>query len=313
MTTLDAAIDRRYPHTSAEAHRVREAVRSACNWFLQSGLGDRKAEQCLCSDDTWTYWQQLTEVLLAKELVRATLSPRHSSEGPDFLVSHDDVKVWIEAICPTPQGLPQSWTVASPGTVTNLPHEEILLRWTAAIKEKAEKLIGNDGRGVKGYLTKGIVGPADVYVIAINGRLLRGGSPAFPELLGISQLPYAVEATFSVGPQVVQIDRATGHVTGSGHQHRPVIPKMSGAKVPADTFLDPVFAPISAIWAIDIDERVLLDKTEATVVVHNPMATKPLPKGLLPAHSEYVATDLGSEFRLDRVDGRDAESEPGPL
>ncbi len=50
--------------------------------------------------------------------------------------------------------------------------EAMLLRWTAAIKEKAEKLLGNSG--AKGYIQKGIAGPNDIYVVAVNARLLRG-------------------------------------------------------------------------------------------------------------------------------------------
>lgn len=99
------------------------------------------------------------------------------------------------------QGLPDEWINHVSGNVVSLPHEEILLRWTSAIKEKAEKLLGRadrkTGERIPGYIEKGIVTPSDAYVIAINGRLLRGFGGAIPELHGISQLPYAVEATFA--------------------------------------------------------------------------------------------------------------------
>jgi hypothetical protein len=87
------------------------------------------------------------------------------------------------------------------------PHEPLLLRWTAAIKEKAEKLLGN-AAGAKGYLDKGIVATDDTYVIAVNGRLLRG--PHFATINGISQFPFAVEAAFAVGPIAVVINLDTG-------------------------------------------------------------------------------------------------------
>ena len=36
----------------------------------------------------------------------------------------------------------REWLISQPGVAVSLPHEDILLRWTAAIKEKTEKLIG---------------------------------------------------------------------------------------------------------------------------------------------------------------------------
>jgi type I restriction enzyme S subunit len=66
----------------------------------------------------------------------------------------------------------------------SFPHEQMLLRWTSAIKEKWEKLIGSQDGTFKGWVEKGIVVPEDAYVIAVNGRQLRG---AFPALTGISQ------------------------------------------------------------------------------------------------------------------------------
>ena len=75
--------------------------------------------------------------------------------------------------------------------------------------------------------------------------------------------------------------------------------------MPADTFIDPQFAPISAIWATDIDELSLLDRVPQMVTVHNPLATNPLPPNLLPAHDEYMARLIDAEtYQLDRVDGR---------
>lgn len=300
---LGAALDQRYAHPSAEGRRARQAVGDACAAFLSAGLGDANAEQRLSATDDDVYWQQFSEVLLAHTIQQAGLAVSHPNEGPDFLIANDGRKIWIEVVCPKPNGLPLDWTQHALGTVVNNPHEALLLRWTAAIKEKAEKLLGNPERNIKGYIEKGIVGPDDAYVIAVNGRLLRCAPGVFPELFGISQFPFAVEATFAVGPIQVHIDRASGKVTGSDHQHRPLIPKPNGSVVPAYTFLDPAFAPVSAIWAVDTDEKLLLEKASDMVVVHNPLARAPLSRNLLPTHFEYVATDLGDEYELNRIPG----------
>lgn len=300
---LHDAIAARYLMPGPEGDVLRSAVENACEAFLASGQGDPNARQKLSSPDDATYWQQLSEVLVARELTNVGLSISHPRAGPDILLEHEGRRIWIEVICPEPTGLPAEWTNADRDQVRSLPHEAILLRWTAAIKQKAERLLGNATAGVRGYLESGIVHADDGYVIAVNARLLRAGT-GFPELFGISQFPYAVEATFSVGPIQVHIDRNTLATVGTDHQHRPLIPKPAGRSVPADTFLDPRFAPVSAIWATDVDENLLLGITRPMVVVHNPQARVALPRNLLPAQYEYVALDHTDHYQLDRHKGR---------
>jgi hypothetical protein len=239
---------------------------------------------------------------LANELTKAGVRLRHIDEGPDFFIENGKNKIWIEVITPKPEGVPPEWVNQPESGTWGFPHEAILLRWTGAIKDKAEKLLGNPDRNIRGYIPKGIVAENDAYVIAINGRLLRG--KAFPQLEGISQFPFAVESTFCVGPFAFNIDRRTLHTTGSGHQHRPLIPKLNGAQIPTDTFLDPRFAAISAIWAVDIDENLLLDRSRPMIVVHNPSANNPIVEGFLPAYAEYIAIDQGNEYLLECRSGR---------
>lgn len=291
---LQEALAKRYPHESEKA--IRESVIEACQNHIRLNLGDADAEQKLCSEAPFKFWQQLSEVLLAYQLIKAGIQLVHESTGPDFLVEQDGKRIWIEVITPEPNSIPDEWVNHVSETVVTFPHESILLRWTAAIKEKAEKL--------NRYLESRLVKPEDAYVIAVNGRLLRGFGGRFPEPHGISQFPFAVEATFSVGPFGIKIDPKTLKSVGSGHQDRPFIAKSNGAQVPADTFLDPKFSTISGIWAVDVDESLLLGTPGPMIVVHNPNAITPIPRNLLPAHSEYVATDRGEHYQLDRLSGR---------
>lgn len=209
-------------------------------------------------------------------------------------------------MCPEPVGIPGDWLQGL------FPHEAILLRWTAAIKEKAEKLLGKPGKA-EGYLRSGIVGKTEPYVIAINGRRLRG--KYFATITGISQFPFAAEAVFSIGPYAIRIDRQTLETVDAGHQHRPLIMKPRGAPVPADTFLDPRFRHISAIFAADIDETWIIGNGKPTAIIHNPNAVNPLPEGLLPAIWECVAVDIGDGYQLERRPGRltnpDSEGDGG--
>ena len=191
-------------------------------------------------------------------------------------------------ICPEPSGIPDDWRKHELNRTFSLPHEAILLRWTAAIKEKSEKLLGNRERNISGYLKDGVVAPNDTYVIAVNGRLLRRG--IFCNLMGISGYPFAVEAVFRVGPQELKIDSESLQVIDSGHQCRPMISKPKGSSVPASTFLDPTFQAVSAIWATDIDDSWVIGNAKQMSVIHNPLATNRIAEGFLPATTEYVAT-----------------------
>lgn len=299
---IQQRIAERYPGDFHRMVAVREFLERACQRHLDLNLGDADLAQKLCSGDESQYWQQLSEILLAHELLEAgiTLTPSH--DGPDFLIEQATRNVWIEVICPRPEGIPAEWLGPPTGKAIGMPHEAMLLRWTAAIKEKAEKLLGNPKLGTKGYIEKGAVGANDAYVIAINARLLRGRY--FASVTGISQFPFAAEAVFAIGPYAVRIDRETLEMVGGGHQHRPTIKKPNGAQVPAYTFLDPAFRPVSAVWATDVDETWVIGNAKATAVVHNPEAANPLPVGLLPAYDEYVAIPNGpDEYRLDRTAG----------
>lgn len=305
---LETAFGKRYP-LETEGHRtLRERGVALCRQHLERGLGDRDAEERLCSPNDEIYSQQLSEVLFADQLTQVGLRPLHPGSGPDFLLEHERRRIWIEVICPTPARIPADWFVHEDFKVRAVPHEAMLLRWTSAIKEKSEKLIGTRENSEAGYLAKRLVAIDDAYVIAINGRLLRNW---LPQLEGISQLPFAVEATFSVGPYAVTINRETLEPIAEGHQYRPVIPKPNGAQVPADTFLDPRFAPVSAVWAMDADEGLLVGHQQPMVVVHNPGALNPIPVKLLPAFFEYVAISDGAYYQLQRVNGRLAGNKVG--
>jgi hypothetical protein len=298
---IDAALSKRYGGDSEGELALRKAIISACTQHLNAGLGDENLAKRICAKDEPTYWQAFSEVLIALQLRRIGFDLIHGTQGPDFLIELEGQRIWIEVICPEPMGIPPDWLTSESGKVHSVPHIQMLLRWTSAIKEKAEKLIGSKNERVKGYLSNGIVQKGDAYVVAVNARRLRSREPV---LEGVSQLPFALEATFPVGPYEIMVDRATNEAVSSGHQHRPRIPKSNGAEVPTDTFLDPRFAPISAVWATDIDEHLLLDRRGPMALVHNPLAISPVPLRLFPVQTEYVVTIEGNHLLVDAIDGR---------
>lgn len=298
---IEAHIHQRFP--GDDRHRVAfrlELIR-ACNEFVDRGLADPKFVTELTSGQDSKFWSCVSEALLADRL-RGKNFPVRSvrGEGPDFLVMDGDRKVWIEVICPEPTGVPDTWSTFQPEGVFDFPHKEILLRWTSAIKAKAERLVGSADGTIKGYLQTGVVAPNDAYVIAVNGCQLRNGP--FSAHFGISQFPFAAEAVFPIGPYQLRINRDTLGVVERGHQHRPYVQNTNGAQVPAYMFLDPRFNPISAIWAVDLNGGSAIGNSEPMAVVHNPNAVNPVAVGFLPADDEYVATPTSSnELTLKKV------------
>lgn len=306
QSRLTEALALRIPGDNSTAVRLRAALLESCQTALDAALLDAGALGRLCGTDDGLYWGAMSEVLLADKLVRAGLQPAHQEPGPDFRIEHGGKTIWIEAITPLPSGVPCDWLNHSTGVV-DFPAEALLLRWTAAIKEKAQKLLGRPGD--PGYLAKGIVQTEDAYVIAVNGLLLRmgggGQGDGLPQLEGISQLPLAVEATCAVGPYAMRIDRNTLASVSAGHSHRPEIIRQSRPAVPADTFYDEAFNPVSAIWAADVGYMSLLGNDQPMAVIHNPGAVASVPLGLLPSQEEFTLEIGEEELHVHRHAGRE--------
>ncbi len=269
--------------------------------FTASGLADPKFLGQLTSGSDDGFWSCLSEALVYDRLRDKRFPARERvGVGPDFLVEAGQRRVWVEVICPSPAGVPADWLDLRVNDVTSMPHEAILLRWTAAIKEKAEKLMGTSDGKMLGYLKQGIVPPDDAYVIAVNGCRLRNGP--FPGLLGISQFPFAAEAVFPIGPYQIRIDRDTLETIGQGHQHRFTIKKPTGASVPTHLFLDLSYKHVSAVWAVDFNGCGVIGNSEPSALIYNPYAANPVPLGFLPADDEFVATPMSeTELRFERV------------
>jgi hypothetical protein len=207
--------------------------------------------------------------------------------GPDFGVLHEGKTIWIEAVTPAPEGIPPDYlTPPKKGEVksVSIPYEQMLLRWTSALKYKRDRL--------QRYLKRGIIAETDYTIVAVNACRL---SDFAWNDLGISQMPFAVEATFPVGPIAVPIT-VDGEITGEAiRTTRRSIQKPNGSHVPTDNFLDPRYGNISAIMGCN--QKDMLRDLSLTVV-HNPLASVPLPRGMLGASKEFFADDHGDHYVL---------------
>jgi type I restriction enzyme S subunit len=306
---LESYLLARYPATSAKSIAVRQYVETICKRFIASGFSDRNFESELCSGSEPRFWQRFTEAALTCDVLDAGLTILPSRNGPDLCIEHGDRKIWVEFICPelNKKRKTEDWLTFENNRCSEFPHEQMLLQWTSAIKKKSQQLLGEkdcDGNPKqKGFLEKGIVSPRDSYVIAVNGKQFRGERNA--SLYGISQLPFAAEAVFPVGSYQWHFDRETRSLVKTGYQYRPYVKNPNDANVQTDTFLDKSFAAISAVWATDFDDFFIIGSTKELVIVHNPLATNPLPVNLLPAWSEYAVTAVqNDEYRFEKQDGR---------
>lgn len=295
---------RTYSRTLSERGPTR-AVRGQAGKCVPEVCGFRlDRSQLHHGTDLWRRFKVLVSRFRSSlaERFQDKILPVRSNSGPrpDFLVLQGNRKIWIEVICPEPVGMPDSWVNFEPGTEGDFPHKEILLRWTSAIKEKAEKLIGSTDGKVPGYLKNGIVAADDAYVIAVNGCRLRHGP--ISALFGISQFPFAAEAVFPIGPYQVQVSRENLEIVQRGHSVRFHIEKSNGALVPTSMFLDTRFAGVSAIWAVELDGSSVVGNHEPTAIIHNPLACNPIPGGFLSADDEYVAVRSGEGYVFSKIE-----------
>jgi len=275
----------------------REKLTRICYAFVESGFADSKFVSELTSGLNEKFWSRVSEALIFERLREKEFGTQHvAGVGPDFLLQNRNRKVWIEVICPQPIGI-GNWLEIQINVPYTTPHDAILLRWTSAIKEKIEKLLGSTDGRTKGYLKTGIVEDTDIYVIAVNGCQMRHGP--FSALHGISQFPYAAEAVFPIGPYQLKIDKETLKFIRSSYQERLSISKPNGASVPTYAFLDPRNKMISAIWAVDFNAT---SNHEPSALIHNPNAVNKLPRGFLLSDEEYIAIPCGEdEYQIERV------------
>lgn len=265
--------------------------------YIASGLAPPHLEQEILTRDDGKLWSYLWEAMLFRHLSSLGFQFRQGQVrksgqlGPDFGIISEERTIWIEAIVAAPEGLPEEWLDPQKirqGRARRVPLDEMLLRWTAAIKEKISKF--------KRYRERAIVAAHDCAVIAVNSCRL---SDFVTDDHGVSQLPFAVEAVFPVGPLGIPISK-DGKLDGWPTR----IPRFSvknanQSDVPTDCFLNPENSFISAV--LGSNRNHLLDGNSRITVVHNPLAENPLPTTILGATKEFVAEPEGSDYMLRQI------------
>ena len=274
--------------------RMREHSETLLSDYEDSGLAPPHLRTEIakgCEGETQKFHACLWEAMLYRHFrhlgfeFRRDRVTRSGQNGPDLGLIRKDKTIWIEATVPMPEGIPPNWLSPFPGSVQKMPDEEIVLRWTAALREKNNKRVT--------LLQKKRIRPEDAYVVAVNSCMLSD----FPDLdHGVSQFPFAVEAAFPIGPiQVPFTKTQTGavHAGPARHSLRYFIKNPKGIDVRTDNFLNPDYAGIGML--IGCSRAHMLDAKLPLIGAYNPLAHNPVAVGVLGIGTEYVAEKRSEE------------------
>jgi hypothetical protein len=247
----------------------------------------------LTNDNEEQFWQRLWELQLGSHLLRLGYNTKSPKHGPDFRFEVDGLSIWVEAVSPAPRDIPTEWFSfpSDAGTSYDTPNKEMLLRWTAAFRQKTEKL--------QDYALKGITAAGDACVIAVNGSQISG---FFSDAYGISLLPWAVEVVFPVGAIQAVFTYGRDDVTME-REVRHEIANVNGSPVSLCPFTTPKYSGISAL--ITCTTSCSPEMCLPLYIAHNPFAAVPIPLGFFGETAEEwqakPVDEASGMFSLSRV------------
>jgi len=243
-------------------------------WRLYAPYADCHFRQDARRHFLQRYW----EMYVTAALMEYGHEPyRVGGTGPEYFFLFDECRAWVEAIAPGPgeenDRVPDN--LADLGF--RVPTEKILLRYTSALRAKRDKLL-QDQR-------KGIVSTDDAYILALNCRNIHhawfGGV-----------IPYVLQAYLPFGPLSMMLDLSSGKAIGRSFERRKSVSKQSGASVATTAFLDPAYSGISAVIHSSVNAAnapVVIG--EDFLVLHNPLARRPLGLKLFSQWRQYIFAD----------------------
>ena len=256
----DADPDSAYDAVRTAPHLQHARVLIESLWEKFRPLSDAHFQ----SDALKHFHQRFWEMYLACALIDNGIDlKRHGGAGPDFYFEKNNKRVWVEAVAPTRGEGPDRVPKPSYGVSVSVPTKKVTLRIISAIHDKHRKMEAD--------VDKGIIGPDDAVILAINIHQI-------PHAYVGRTVPYILKAVFPIGPLSVSIDRTSGTVIDSIHAYEPSLSKASGSSVSKEIFLDPRYSRISAVISSGVDcvnspQRIGGD----FLVVHNPNAAHCMP------------------------------------
>lgn len=204
-------------------------------WLRFKHLADAHFREDARNHFLQRFWEMYLAVTL---LERGFNVKKHGDEGPEYYADTTTGRIWFEAIAPGPgTGADQVPQLVS-GTMSRVPTEEILLRFTHALAEKRKKYTAARHNG--------IISANDSYVLAINSRGIRHAPYG-------NTMPYYVQALLGIGTLAYSVNKESGDLVNSFYQHRPHLLKKSGEKVSTMSFLDDSATFCSAVLHSGVD------------------------------------------------------------
>ena len=303
MSRIPEILARRFPKNDYYENDLGKVLSE----YEKSGLASPHFVEEIESGEAGKLWARVWEAMLYRHLLglgfqlHSVPMKKSGERGPDFGIVYQEKTIWIEAVTPSPEGIP-SYHLGrpkqfNPGDEVELKpvlDEEPLLRWTSVLRDKRKKLESDKKRG--------IIGDKDYAIIAINSCRLYDWKP---HDLGSSRWPFAVEAVFPVGPLAFPITQ-DGQPDGEpANVPRYEIPKPNNSAVSTANFLNPEYENVSALLGCYHKPMLNHDYYQKTgkislTLVHNPLAANPLPRGILDVEKEYVAEVEGDRYFLRR-------------
>jgi hypothetical protein len=251
-----------------------EAVRDLpqakdCKCFVEELWRDYKpyCDTNFLSDARNHFHQRFWEMYLCVTMLkRGFVIEKSGSEGPEFSITIEGKKFWFEAIAPETGTTDDRVPDFDFEQTSSVPTEKVLMRYTAALSEKLRKY--------QGYRAKGIISENDGYIVAINSNKI-------PYAYFGSILPYHVQAFLPFGDFTVAVNPKTHEKVDEYFQYRGEVKNKNNSPISTQPFLDPTYRGISAIIHSKFDVAGYACGTarwgENFDVLHNPLATSPLP------------------------------------
>ena len=226
------------------------------------------ADSHFLTDAQSHFHERFWEMYLACALMDRGLDLKPSGGvGPDYYFTSDRRKIWIEAVAPGPGSGADRAPEITPGVVSTIEHDLIVLRLTGAVRDK--KILMEAARD------KGIIAPTDYVLLGINHK-------GIPKAFMGSTIPFIAKAVLSFGHLSVAIDRETREIVDSHYTYNPSVGKQSGKTVSTEAFLDPAYSIVSGIISSGVDcVNYPNSMGEDFLLLHNPTAANPLDTGTL--------------------------------
>ena len=206
-----------------------------------------------------------------------SLIPRPTLAGPDLGVQLSGSRLWIEAAAPGhgqgPDAVPD---LVEHDMFEPLPEAQVILRFTAAVLEKARKF--------EQYLAAGLVARDDVCVAAISGGAIWNGLYDDP-------MPLIVRSLFPVGGLQVTL-APDGTKVSEGFAMQRNVPKKSGAAVPTEGFMDGTLQLLAGVLFSNsnLGNHPAVPGADF-IFIHNPTSTGALPLGWFHSGKEFWLAD----------------------